>query len=213
MDLTLRDGFVDELKVLGEKSRHFSIMLSPNEPYNMSAEESFSILSSLLKPIISTSIQGHIYNDGDLDLDYYGEPVKRFLVKSRGKYILSIDDEIFSYNYIGFWSSENCSRGSLIFEKNINEIDFISLFKKALDPFIVDNLGSVISKSAIKFARQQLKTNDDKVFFCLSSSDGLGCLTIFASSRKIGDLIELVMKNCSFSDHYILRYSEPVIGK
>jgi len=159
--------------------------------------------------LFSTCSQGVVYDDGNLDLEFYDKNVLKILKKKGKKYKFVQYVDLFKKEYVSFWVADGCSKGSLVWETSIKKINLPLLFQKSFDPFIRGNLGSTMSKSAIRYANRVTSENLEKIIFGLSACDGLESKTIFMSPLSNDTVVGLAVTSCNLEKSYMFRYSEP----
>lgn len=204
----LREGFITELKSYAAKLQAFNALLSLSHISDIDLKEQKKIIHEIIKPLFKGATKGALYGDGNNE--YYGKGLQEVVVERNRKYKFLLDKDLFAEGLNGFWAAEGKNRGTILWANDINRVDMVDIFKKAHDPFVLGNLGATMSKSAIRYAKKLTIEDEDKIVFGLSSSNGLEWLVIFMSPVIIGDYVELAIKNCSLSEHFMLRYSMPV---
>lgn len=204
----LRDGFIDEMRGHAENLQSFNIRLSKSFFIeDIKVDEQKQILTKIIKPLFRGAKKAILYNDGEND--YYG-PTVADAIKKKGKlFELSLEAPLFNDDFLPFWSSKDKMRSSVLLENELSNIDFRTLFKMAWDPFVLDNMGAVFPRSAIKRAKESTKENFNNIFFGLAGSDGMTSLALFMSPDKIGDCVQMAVEICNLSESYLLCYNEP----
>lgn len=205
----LRGGFIEEMRGHAEKLQSFNVRLSKNFFIeDIKSDEQKHILIKIIKPLFRDAKKATLYNDGEND--HYG-PIVTDAIKKKGKlFELSLEAPLFSDDFLPFWSSKDQMRSSVLLENELSNIDFNSLFKMAWDPFVLDNMGAVFPRSAIRRAKESTKENCNIIFLGLAGSDGMTSLALFMSPDKIGDCVQAAVETCQLSESYLLCYSEPV---
>lgn len=200
-----RDGFIEEIQAYAQQLQAFNVFLStPDIYHDIGPEEAREIVSGIISPLFNDAQKAILYNDGENE--YFGPVLKKIAKRSRNRYELALDQELFAEEHMGFWSSEVKQRGSILWENDLSNIDMLKFLKSARDPFVLGNMGAVLPRSAISHAKKLTKEDDNKVVFCLAAADGLREVAIFMSPGIIAEYVLAAIENCMLSESFLFRY-------
>ena len=202
------DAYIKRYVNFAREYQSFTLRLSINRWTDIGLKEQQQILSNVIKPLFKGAVNAFLYNEWDSENEYYSPILAEITKKKRNRHELLLDKDLFKEEHTGFCGDEAKKRGTIIWENDINNINWNSLFKASKDPYVLGNPGSVLPKSAIKNAKKLTKEFDTKVVFFLSSSDGLGEIIIFMNSENAGDYARQAIMTCELSDSYLLHKNE-----
>lgn len=202
MKSKLREGFVPELKDLAIRYASLNLTLSLNYAFNIQLEEQKQIIARVIKPLFDSSHGAYLYDDGEnFELQ---DKLNAILFKKGKKFHFDLQKNIFE-DFEKFWGNDNESRGSIIWENDVNNIDLSSVLKHTYDPFVLTNLGATLSRSAITIAKKAVASDQTKIAFGLSPS-GLKWLTIFVNEARMASLVDLAFDHCQLSASFLKLY-------
>ncbi len=199
-----RDGFIEELQAYAQQLQAFNVLLISNFMMDIGIEETKRIVSDIISPLFNDAEKAILYNDGDNE--YFAPVLNKIAKRSRNRYELVLDQELFTDKLMGFWSSEDRKRGSVLWQNDLSNIDMLKFLKSVKDPFVLGNMGAILPRGAISHAKKLTKENANKIVFCLSSADGLKALVIFMSPGIIAEYVMVAIENCMLSESFLIRY-------
>lgn len=198
----LHKGFIQELKALALRHVSLNVALSQNLALDIHVEEKKHIISNIIKPLFSGSTDAYLYVDRvNIELR---DKLRTILFKKGKKYHFNLQKNIFD-GFEEFWGNDQNERGTVIWENFIGNLKLNSILNYTYDPFVMENLGATLSRSAISMAKKTVAFDQSKIVFALSSN-GLEWLTIFLNEASIASFVDLAIGNCQLSESFLKLY-------
>jgi hypothetical protein len=198
---SLRRGFRDELAVYARKAQAFSVRLSRVNCVLMEKDERRTVVYEVIKPLVSASVACYLYESN------IEPPIPDILHREHGRYRVDVN-LAFGPSADVYWGAGNSERGTIIWICHRTWPMLLKLYACAYDPFVLSNLGSVMSKSAIAFARRYVQANPDAVVFGLSTTNGVEWLTLFIHPTAIEDSLGKALDRCSLTSAFLKLYGQ-----
>jgi hypothetical protein len=163
----------------------------------------------VIRPLLDKSVEAFLYNGRKDEFFLYGKmnyPIILeeidILIKNRGRYKFDKTKEcIIGNEYL--WNATSWKRGSIVFVLENGQIDFSKLFRNTYRPGISATPNTGNTPSATKKCREEAENGN--IAICLSASNGLERMSIYAKGKLFIELIDQAEKNCKEKDYYKLK--------
>jgi len=158
----------------------------------------------VIRPLLENSIDTFIYKGTKEEFFLYGKkqvPIQLanedILISDKGKFKFNKAKEcITGHEYL--WNANCWKRGSIVFVLE-NNLDILrELFKHTYNPNLTETPNMGNSVSAIKKCKEEMKKGNIAV--CLSASNGIEFMQIYAGQGKINELLKIAENNCQIVD-------------
>jgi hypothetical protein len=162
----------------------------------------------VLKPLLENCLYSYVYGIKESNELY--QKNRDILIREKGRYRLDTTKECV-YGHEHLWSATGWERGSIIIILKNNTNLFNEIFKYTYNPcfFATPNMGNTIS--AVKKCREEMENGNTGI--CLSASNGMEWIQIYARQENIDELFELAEKNCKRMDYSDLALKHLLSGQ
>jgi hypothetical protein len=147
--------------------------------------------SLVIKPLIEKSLFTYVYG-----LKKDDELVKLntdILIADKGKYKFDISKECV-IGHEKLWNLTGWKRGSIIIVIEKDKINFSEIFKNTYNPRLLNTPNSGNTISAIKKCKEEAEK--DNIAICLSASNGMEWLQIFAKGETFKAIVNEAKNYC-----------------
>lgn len=151
----------------------------------------------ILRPLLLCATDCYVYGiQKDSELL---QQCSHILISTRSKYKADLNQEIIK-GYEQLWNVTGWERGSIVIVMELEQFENLDIFSYCYDPGILDNPNAGESIAAIRYSKDMAKQG--KIAFCLSASNGIEWMKIYASDDVLEKLYVRATKEClnSYSD-------------
>jgi hypothetical protein len=128
------------------------------------------------------------------------------LLQRKNKHLTFRSDAIAQReDWESFWIGTNGRRPTVVFffEGKLKPDELVNRF---YDPTCVTNIGVVASKSAIRAARNQVKSGGGRWAIMIPSNSGIDLVSVFLRNPADDEELKSIVEACQFSGHYVKMY-------
>lgn len=176
---------------------HFFVSLIPNQFQDYNEYSSLPAHDLILRPLLLYATDCYIY--GIKKNSELFQQCSNILTFSRNKYKIDLNQEVIK-GYEQLWNVTGWERGSSVIVIEPEQFKNLNIFTHCYDPDIWDNPNTGESVAAVKYCQKVAKQG--KVALCLSASNGIEWMKIYALDNILEELYVHATKEClnSYSD-------------
>ncbi|MEH7811895.1 hypothetical protein, partial [Bacillus toyonensis] len=176
---------------------HFSVNLMPSHFRDYNEHSSLPAHDLILRPLLLFATDCYVY--GIQKNSELLQQCSHILISTRNKYKVDLNQEAIK-GYEQLWNVTGWGRGSIVIVMGLEQFENLDILSYCYDPDILDNPNTGESIAAVRYSKDMAKQG--KVALCLSASNGIEWMNIYASDDVLEKLYVRATKECldSYSD-------------
>lgn len=188
--------------------RSFVMKLVPerlSDWQQLGKNDRWSLVKRVFAPIVMRSQECLLYTPSDTtDQDLYRSS-SQILVRDGKRYRVNRSQDCFDDVHRDLWIDWEWNRGSIVCTHDIDEQLLTDVFAHCFDPIAMENPSSYLGRNVVALARRRASKCG---VACFALPSGVEQLFVFAGEGEIGELYDLALSECSYSESFQLCYGD-----
>ncbi|MEM6485955.1 MAG: hypothetical protein AAF662_13355 [Pseudomonadota bacterium] len=165
----------------------------------------WGLLKRVFAPIVMRSQECLLYPSSDNSDQSLYRSSSQILIKDGKRYRLDRSRNCFDDAHRDLWIDWEWNRGSIVCTHDIDEQFLTDIFAHCFDPIAMENPSTYLGNNVVALTRR--RASEDRVA-CFALPSGVEHLFVFAGEREIGELYDLALSECGYSESFRLCYGD-----